>query len=309
VFTTPYGNSPKVLVREVVRRQYLLNWRMRTFYIGQCCHCRVHCCAVLRPAAAGCMHDPHGLPRRVCVPSVAVSCYCKSLASHHTSPFSSAARIVQTAIMGLIIIISTSSVCSYEVPPPMPSRYAARIVQTAIMGLIISSMFARIQPVPSEGRNAVAISVLSAIFLSMNSAPQLAFAQLAKPVFLKQRDNQLFPSWAFALTQVITQLPQSTVESIVWSSIVYWIVGLTPTASCFFVYLLVVWSASNCMASLFRLFGFAGKTMVIANSTAMLTLLLMIVSNGFSIVKPSIPPYIIWLYWINPMQWESQGGV
>lgn len=93
--------------------------------------------------------------------------------------------------------------------------------------------------------------------------------------------------------------------------------GLTPTASCFFVYLFVVWSSSNCMgallgragsrcslrvgsmqpvlrarlpialaadnhalcpsiaASLFRLFGFAGKTMVIANSTAMLTLLLM----------------------------------
>ena len=33
------------------------------------------------------------------------------------------------------------------------------MVQTAIMGLIISSMFARIQPVPTEGRNAVAISV------------------------------------------------------------------------------------------------------------------------------------------------------
>lgn len=33
----------------------------------------------------------------------------------------------------------------------------------------------------------VTAQVLSAIFLSMNSAPQLAFAQLAKPVFLKQR--------------------------------------------------------------------------------------------------------------------------
>lgn len=31
----PALRSPKVLVREVVRRQFLLNWRMRTFYIGQ----------------------------------------------------------------------------------------------------------------------------------------------------------------------------------------------------------------------------------------------------------------------------------
>lgn len=34
------------------------------------------------------------------------------------------------------------------------------------------------------------LQVLSAIFLSMNSAPQLAFAQLAKPVFLKQRGGR-----------------------------------------------------------------------------------------------------------------------
>lgn len=133
------------------------------------------------------------------------------------------------------------------------------------------------------------------------------------------------------------------------------IVGLTPTAGCFFIYLLVTWSASNSMgarcsqpracqqtfalvecertdsctpaspaASLFRMFGFAGKTMVIANSTAMLVLLLMvrleaggvpfvsssavrfntrcqcshvqITTNGFSIVYPSIPKYMIWLY-------------
>lgn len=34
------------------------------------------------------------------------------------------------------------------------------------MSLIISSLFARIDPVPEEGRNAVALCVLSAIFLS-----------------------------------------------------------------------------------------------------------------------------------------------
>lgn len=31
----------------------------------------------------------------------------------------------------------------------------------------------------------------------MSSAPQLAFTQVSKPTFYKQRDNQLFPSWSF----------------------------------------------------------------------------------------------------------------
>ena len=43
----------------------------------------------------------------------------------------------------------------------------------------------------------LALQVLSAIFLSMNSAPQLAFAQLAKPVFLKQRGKII--SWMLLL--------------------------------------------------------------------------------------------------------------
>jgi hypothetical protein len=55
----------------------------------------------------------------------------------------------------------------------------------------------------------------------MSSAPQLAFAQLSKPVFYKQRDA--LPCWAFALAQVVTQLPQSTMEAIVLSLVMYWV--------------------------------------------------------------------------------------
>lgn len=57
----------------------------------------------------------------------------------------------------------------------------------------------------------------------MNSAPQLAFANMSKPTFYKQRDSHLFPSWAYAVTQAVTQLPQSTVETIVFSLVCYWV--------------------------------------------------------------------------------------
>jgi len=83
-----------------------------------------------------------------------------------------AARIVQTAIMALTLALPPSlpplalpclaSPC-LALPCPLP---AARIVQTTIMALIISSLFATIDAVPEEGRNAVAVCVLSAIFLS-----------------------------------------------------------------------------------------------------------------------------------------------
>ncbi|KAL4434347.1 hypothetical protein ABPG75_000788 [Micractinium tetrahymenae] len=191
----------------------------------------------------------------------------------------------------------------------MKHFYIARVVQTLVMGLIISSLFATIQPTPEDGRSVVAVCVVSAIFLSMSSAPQLAFAFLSKSVFYKQRDNHLFPVWKFSLAQVITQMPQSTMEAIVFSLVVYWISGLTRTASNFFIYLLITWSSSNCLAGLFRMVGYAGSTMVMANSVAMLILLLMVVTNGFSIVRPAIPGYMIWLYWLNPLSWSIRAIV
>lgn len=67
--------------------------------------------------------------------------------------------MVQTAVMGPISLGMLCSPCL----PVASTALAARIVQTSIMGLIISSMFARIQPEASEGRNAVAISVGRAV--------------------------------------------------------------------------------------------------------------------------------------------------
>ena len=45
-----------------------------------------------------------------------------------------------------------------------------------------------------------------------------------------QRDNLFYPSYCFALPTLILQTPQAVLESILWSSIVYWVAGLAPEA-------------------------------------------------------------------------------
>lgn len=191
----------------------------------------------------------------------------------------------------------------------MKSFYMARVIQTVIMGLIIGSLFATIDPTVADGRNAIAVLVLSTIFLSMMSSPQIAFVFMTKRCFYKQRDNKMFPSFAYVMAQLITQMPQSTIEAVVFSLLVYWISGLTREATRFFVYLLLTWSSSNCLAGLFRLIGSVMPSMVVGNSVAMLILLLMMVTNGFSLVATDIPPYIVWIYWINPLSWAIRAMV
>ena len=49
-------------------------------------------------------------------------------------------------------------------------------------------------------------------------------------VFFRQRDNLMFPAWAFVLPGTLMRLPIGLVESLAWTVFTYFETGLTLTA-------------------------------------------------------------------------------
>ena len=60
------------------------------------------------------------------------------------------------------------------------------------------------------------------------------------PIFYTQRDNLFYSAWAFALPTTLLRIPYSLLESFLWSIIVYWSVGLAPSAARFFTFWLLL---------------------------------------------------------------------
>ena len=60
------------------------------------------------------------------------------------------------------------------------------------------------------------------------------------PIFYTQRDNLFYSAWAFALPTTLLRIPYSLLESFLWSIIVYWSVGLAPSAGRFFTFWLLL---------------------------------------------------------------------
>ena len=48
-------------------------------------------------------------------------------------------------------------------------------------------------------------------------------------MFYKHRDNNFFPAWSYVWGMVLVQLPQSTLEAVVYSVTVYFLTNLTRT--------------------------------------------------------------------------------
>jgi ABC-type multidrug transport system ATPase subunit len=168
--------------------------------------------------------------------------------------------------------------------------YIARLIQAVVMGLIISSLFATIGPPSStdpdyqsdvfnQGRKAISICVLSTIYMGLSSMPVMGFTFGTKRVFYKQRDNYFYPSWSYSVSLLFSQVLPSTAESLLYSLVVYWISGLTRTASNFFIFWVIIWSTSNCLAGLFRLIAYMVPSMVLGNASAGIIMLLLTLTN------------------------------
>ena len=170
------------------------------------------------------------------------------------------------------------------------SYYIARTIQAVLMGLIIATLFASVAPpalddpnystdVFSQGRKTIALMVLSLMYISMSSMPSIGFVFNTKRVFYKHRDNRFFPTWSYVVGLMLAQVLPSTIESLLFTLVVYFISGLTKSASCFFIFMLVTWSSSNCVAGMFRLIAYITPNMVVANATGALFLLFMMLTN------------------------------
>ncbi len=49
-------------------------------------------------------------------------------------------------------------------------------------------------------------------------------------VFFKQRMRGLYPSWAYSAPGSYLRIYYSATEALIWSCIVYWLVGFAPDA-------------------------------------------------------------------------------
>lgn len=73
--------------------------------------------------------------------------------------------------------------------------------------------------------------VLSQVHLMFASYAEQTLIIFSLQVFWKQSTRfQFFPAWAYAAPTTLLRMPMGVIDSVVWSVIVYWLVGLAPEA-------------------------------------------------------------------------------
>ncbi|KAL0029477.1 hypothetical protein WJX77_010449 [Trebouxia sp. C0004] len=184
--------------------------------------------------------------------------------------------------------------------------YIFKAVQATFTSIICATLFLRTHLAPDGIDNAhlyAAFLFFASLQMFFNGIAEMTFTIDRMEVFFKQRDDLFFPSWAFVVPTTILRLPVSFVESLIWTVITYYPVGLAPQASRFFMSWLLLFLVHNMAISIFRAIGAIARNIVVANACGAMMLMVLLMLGGFVLPRGQIHGWWIWGYWIDPLQY------
>ncbi|XP_048225566.1 pleiotropic drug resistance protein 3 isoform X1 [Ricinus communis] len=147
----------------------------------------------------------------------------------------------------------------------------------------------------------------SILLLLVDGFPELQMTVSRLAVFHKQKELCFYPAWAYVVPATLLKIPLSLLEAVVWTSLTYYVIGFSPEAGRFFRQLLLLFVIHLTSISMFRFIASICQTTVASTTFGSLFILTSLLFGGFIIPKPSMPPWLDWGFWINPLTYGEIG--
>ncbi|CAI8586176.1 unnamed protein product [Vicia faba] len=187
--------------------------------------------------------------------------------------------------------------------------YIFKSVQLTITAIITMTVFFRTQlDVDLLGSNYLLGSLYyTLVRLMTNGVVELIMTITRLPVVYKQKAFYLYPAWAYCLPAAILKIPFSVLDSLVWTSITYYVIGYSPEITRFLRQFLLLIALHMSSTSMCRSLAAVFKTDVAATNVGSLVLVLMFLFGGFILPRPSLPKWLRWGFWLSPMSYGEIG--
>ncbi|KAI0016576.1 ABC drug exporter AtrF [Xylariomycetidae sp. FL0641] len=170
-------------------------------------------------------------------------------------------------------------------------------------GLIVGSLFFQ-QPATTAGaftRGGVLFFIL--LFNALLALAEQTAAFQAKPILLKHKNFSFYRPSAFAVAQVLVDVPAVLIQVLLFDIIIYWMAGLSATPSQFFISILILWMVTMTTYAFFRALSAVFKTLDDATKVTGVAIQILIVYTGYLIPPADMKPWFAWLRFINWVQY------
>ncbi|KAJ6188460.1 hypothetical protein N7519_003368 [Penicillium mononematosum] len=172
--------------------------------------------------------------------------------------------------------------------------------------LITGSLFYNL-PDTSNGvftRGGVMFFIL--LFNALLAMAELTAAFESRPILMKHKSFSFYRPAAYALAQVVVDVPLVFIQVVLFDIVVYFMANLARTPSQFFINLLIIFTLTMTMYSFFRALGALCSSLDVATRLTGVAIQALIVYTGYLIPPWKMHPWLKWLIWINPVQYAFE---
>ncbi|KAE9602538.1 hypothetical protein Lal_00049481 [Lupinus albus] len=187
--------------------------------------------------------------------------------------------------------------------------YVFKSTQLVIVASIAMTVFFRTRmtvDVP-HGNDFMSSLFYSLIILLVDGFPELSMTVSRLSVFYKQKELSFFPAWAYAIPSAILKIPLSLLESFIWTTLTYYVIGYSPEVSRFFRQFLLLFTVHLTSVSMFRFIASVSQTVVASVMAGTMSVLFVLLFGGFIIPKPYMPSWLRWGFWVSPLTYGEIG--
>ncbi|PLB44117.1 hypothetical protein P170DRAFT_430033 [Aspergillus steynii IBT 23096] len=140
----------------------------------------------------------------------------------------------------------------------------------------------------------------AAVYFCMTALTEVVKTVNSRAILLKQHNLGLISPAAYAVIQTIADIPCALIQTIMFSICYYFIIGLSLSASQFFIFFLIVFVHFSAISSMFRMLGAWSPSFSIARLFAGCALPISCVYAGYAPPVPSMHRWGSWIRRITP---------
>ncbi|KAI3763310.1 hypothetical protein L1987_53764 [Smallanthus sonchifolius] len=194
-----------------------------------------------------------------------------------------------------------------------PPYTAVRFVFTTFIAVMFGTMFWDLGSKKSTQRdltNAMGSMYAEVLFLGIqNSMSVQPVVDVERTVFYRERAAGMYSALPYAFAQILVEIPYILSQTVVYTIIVYAMIGFDWTADKFFWYMFYQFCCLLYMTYYGMMTVAITPNANIASIIAASFYGIFNLFSGFIIPRPKIPVWWRWYYWGNPLAWTIYGMV
>ncbi|KAM9956063.1 hypothetical protein ACTFIW_005917 [Dictyostelium discoideum] len=185
----------------------------------------------------------------------------------------------------------------------MKMQYAVRFFQAIFMGCVIGSLFVKMGFTQADARNRFGLIYFAMVLHIWTTIGSVEEFFTLRGIFDDQKDSKYYRNFPYFLSLVITKIPISLIEAILFSSCCYWIAGFQARVDNFIVFILGMALTNLIAQGIFQVTSAFTSAQLLASLICPAIVVLFMIMSGYMISRLQIPGWWIWLNALSPLRY------